>query len=663
MADPQDLTRIQRPSRRRFLTTAVASAAGLTLGEGLPAVAAQSGRATPSKADPRVVKLSEHLLVYRGPINVGIVRCGKEALLVDCGDASVVQSLRSLGITKVAQIVFTHHHRDQACGAYKMAARGAKIGVPEAEREYFSNPAAYWNDEKNLWRVYRSFRPHSLMLTEPLRVDASLADAQELAFGPAKIRVLSTPGHTAGAVSYVVDVDGKRVVFCGDCIYDEGQVWDVYSLQKGFSKNGRQIGGYHGFMGDRWRLVESLGRIKNLQPQLLVPSHGNLMSEPTEAIDGLSKRFETCYENYVAISALRHYFGELFTDYAGRPGQMPIRPGIKPPDCLRHFGTTWMLVSKSGAALVMDVGSPGIVERLKKMLKEGEIKSVEGLWVTHYHHDHTDGIPEFQEEFDCPCIADRRLAEVLTEPAAWRLPCLAPEPIRVDRPMEDAQSWQWREFKMTSYFYPGQTLYHDALLVQSGDLRMFFAGDSHTMAGIDDYCAYNRNFLGREVGFQYCISLIEKLRPTHIFNCHVKDAFTFTPEEIRFMRKTLDERETLFGRLVPWDHANYGTDASWVRCYPYLQKAEAGGRLRLEVVITNHSTTPHKAACRAVLPKAFGSGATPWVEAQVPAKAERPLPLELTIPAALRPGRYVVPVDVKYGPRHLPQFAEAIVDI
>ena len=85
--------------------------------------------------------------------------------------------------------------------------------------------------------------------------------------------------------------------------------------------------------------------------------------------------------------------------------------------------------------------------------------------------------------------------------------------------------------------------------------------------------------------------------------------------------------------------------------------------MRLDVVITNHSTKPRVAACRAVLPKAFGSGATPWVEAELPAKAEKPLQVVLHVRPDARPGRYVVPIDVKYGSWHLPQFAEAIVDI
>jgi len=658
----QEPTRTHRPSRRRFLKATVASTAALACGRGFSATAAEPAQSPNAAAPGGITSLSEHLLVYHGPINVGIVRDGRRALLIDCGDEGVTQALSKLGITKVEQVVLTHHHRDQACGAHDLAAAGAKIGVPAAERPYFANPAEYW-DDNHLWRVYESFRPDRLLLSQPLRVDDAYADGHQMTFGPAKISVLSTPGHTEGALSYLVEVDGKSVVFCGDCIYDEGRVWDVYSLQKGFSKGGQQIGGYHGFMGDRWRLVESLGRVKDLRPTMLVPSHGNLMSEPAKAIDALARRFETCYENYVAISALRHYFPKLFTDYAGGPGQMPIRPGIKPPDCLRHFGTTWVLTSQTGAALVMDVGSPGIVDQIKRLLGEGQIKTVEGLWVTHYHFDHTDGILKFQQEFDCPCITDRRLAEVLTDPRAWRLPCLAPEPIRVHRPMQDGQSWQWHEFKLTSYFYPGQTLYHAALLAESEALRMLFIGDSHTMSGIDDYCAQNRNWLGRDVGFQYCISLVEKLQPTHLFNPHVDQAFTFTPEEIRFMRKNLDQRERLFGELFPWDHANYGLEPSWVRCHPYTQQAKEGEKVRLKVVITNHSTKPQTAACRAVLPKALGGRPTPWVETQVPAKTEKDLPLVFPVPPDSRPGRYVVPVDVKYGPWHLPQFAEAIVDI
>jgi len=648
-------------SNRREFVKGLAAALG---------AAALPRRRAPARAEApagsqsgTVVQISDHVLVYRGPVNVGIVRDGHRALLIDCGDGRVAEALPRIGVSAVSQLLFTHHHRDQCCGAGRFVAAGARVAVPAAEAKLFAEPQSYWNDDRHIFRVYRTFRPDHLTLTEPIGVDRELKEGDELRFGPARIRVLATPGHTEGSVSYVVDADGRSVVFCGDCIYGHGKVWDIYSLQKGFSKGGRTIGGYHGFMGDRWRLVDGLRRIKRLQPDALVPSHGEIMHAPAAAIDLLADRFERCYENYVSISALRHYFPELFRDYEGRPGQMPIRPGFKPPDCLRHFGTTWMLVSRSGAALVMDVGSPAIVKRIKQMLDAGEIKSVEGLWVTHYHFDHTAGIRAFQKQFDCPCYMERRLADVLTRPHAWRLPCLEPNPIRVDRPLEDGHAWQWREFKLTAYFYPGQTLYHDALLVEHGELRMLFIGDSHTMAGIDDYCTYNRNWLGPGVGFQYCLDLIERLKPTHMFNCHVKDAFNFTADEIKFMRRKLTERERLFGELLAWDHPNYGTDPSWVRCDPYMQAGSAGRPVELDVVVTNHSSVAQAASCRAVPPKRLGSRPTDWAKATVPAKKEARLKLVVPVPPEARPGRYVIAIDVNYADRVLPQFSECILDV
>jgi glyoxylase-like metal-dependent hydrolase (beta-lactamase superfamily II) len=442
-----------------------------------------------------------------------------------------------------------------------------------------------------------------------------------------------------------------------------GQLWDVYSLQRGFERGGGSVGGYHGFMGDQWRLKDSLSRVAQLRPAAIVPSHGPLIERPEQAVQLLVDRLDACYENYVSISALRHYFPPLFAEFADRPGQMPIRPGLPVPDCLRHFGTTWMLVAKSGAALVMDVGSNRQVEQIQEMLDRGEITSVDALWVTHYHFDHTDGIPLFQQTFDCACYTDKQLAAVLQEPRAWRLPCLAPEAIRVDHPLEDGHSWQWQEFKLTSYFYPGQTLYHAALLAERDDLRMLFVGDSHTMGGNDDYCAQNRNLLGRGKGFQYCLQLVEKLKPTHMFNCHVNDAFTFTADEIRFMHKTLDRREQLFGELFPWDHANYGTDASWVRCAPYTQTVRPGTTVKIDVVVTNHSTTATTTRCRAVPPRSFNGQASPWSEASIDAGQEGSLPLAVDLPSSLAAGRYVIPIDVVHGDRYLPQFSEAIVQI
>ncbi|MFO7902331.1 MAG: MBL fold metallo-hydrolase [Pirellulaceae bacterium] len=612
--------------------------------------------------DGEITVISPHLMVFHGPIHVGIIQDGARALVIDCGDGRVKSALDQQGISSVERLVFTHCHRDQLCGADQFP-ETAKRGVPEKERERFSDPGSYWRDDDQLYRVARSFRPGHRLPVEPLPVDTVYSGGDQFSFGSATIRAIDTPGHSEGSISYLVEVDGKRVLFSGDLIAGDGKIWDIYSLQKGFQRGERSVGGYHGFMGARDELVNSLETVKECDPDLIVPSHGNLISNPSEAIDHLVERLEICYENYVSISALRHYFPALFEKYAGKPGQMPIREGFKPPECLRHFGTTWMLVSESGAAFVMDAGSKGIVERLQKLLADGEIKSIDALWVTHYHHDHTNGIVQFQRAFDCPCITDQRLAEVLVRPAAWRLPCLIPDPITVHKSLEDGHTWTWREFQLTSYFYPGQTLYHAALLVEKGDLRMLFVGDSHTPAGLDDYCAYNRNFLGPNVGFQYCLSLLERTQPTHLFNCHVDNAFNFTEEEIAYMRKQLNRREELFGELTPWSHANFATDPSWVRADPYRRELKPGRTAEFEAVITNHAESAKVCACRVTVPKQWGGGKGKWMTRRLPAKSEIALPLSVDVPPDAKAGRYIVPIDVRLGTLELPSFAEGMLDV
>jgi len=253
------------------------------------------------------------------------------------------------------------------------------------------------------------------------------------------------------------------------------------------------------------------------------------------------------------------------------------RAATKPvSSCLRHFGTSWVLISQDKAACVMDYGSADVVRRTRELVDRGEVRSIEGLWITHYHDDHVDFVPEFLEAFQCPCITDGAVAQVITDPLAWRLPCFSPKKAQVDRVTCNGESWRWHEFKMTAYHLPAQTLYHSGLLVEGQRTRMLFVGDSFTPAGIEDYCAQNRCWLGRDVGFDRCIVLIEEVKPIHLFNCHVDKALAFTADECRFMRANLARREETFGLLVAWDHANDGTDDSWVRCYPYEQRVEAG---------------------------------------------------------------------------------------
>lgn len=597
-------------------------------------------------------QLSQHLYIHHGHVNTGIVRDGNRAILIDPSGATLQTTLDELGITKVEQILFTHHHRDSSSGF--PIPENIRIGVPDTEVQWFAKVETFWNDPKFRWHLYNC-HPHNLMLSSSITVTDKYAEGDELTWGSSDISVIETPGHTDGSITYLVDVDGQRFAFTGDLIYDEGKIWELYSLQKG-----QQTTDYHGFLGARDELKKSLEKVRKSSPTTLIPTHGIIMNNPNHAIDKLFEKLDYCYDKYVSISALRHYFPKLFTDFEGRADHMPIREGKPSPNFLRHYGTTWLIISENREAFVMDCGSPNVVKQIQQLIVEDEISKVSQFWVTHYHDDHVNAIPEFQQTFPCETITDTIVAEVITNPKAFRLPCISPAITRVDRTTCDGDTWQWNEFTMTAYHFPGQTYYHGGLLVEGHGVRMFFSGDSFTMAGIDDYCSGNRNLLGNDVGYERCLRLIQELKPTHIFNCHVDPAFDFTDKEINFMLDTLAEREKCYTDLFPWDHANYGMDDQWVRCKPYEQDVNPGDTVSLHVVITNHSNEPRTAIAKPILPSSWKVEIDPR-GTTIPAKTDGQIQFSLAIPSDCHDSdRVVVPIDITYHDRPLGQFREAI---
>ncbi|HJP30019.1 MAG TPA: MBL fold metallo-hydrolase [Candidatus Latescibacteria bacterium] len=604
-------------------------------------------------------RISERLVTHLDGaegVQVGILQHKNYALLIDYGDGTVGETLRELGVDEIDRVLFTHHHRDQASGLLSGHLEGLRIGVPATERALFDATEAFWNDESHRWHLYDD-HPQPWTLAESVSVTDSMEDGDCFEWHGAKVSVLSTPGHTDGSVSYVVDVDGRRVVFCGDVIHSPGCVWDVYSLQKG----NERFTDYHGFFGAREALLASLDRILAANPDTLIPSHGEVMENPAEAINLLQDRLAACYDNYVSISALRYYFPDEFKAYEGRPGHMPHQAHLPVPDFLRHFGTTWVILSENRQAFVMDCGASKVVEKLDELCHSGEVTEVSGFWVTHYHDDHVDAIDEFQQRYPCATWADATVADVVERPVAWRIPCISPVVARIDNRTTDGDSWRWNEFTMTACHFPGQTYYHGGLLVEGHGVRLFFTGDSFTPSGIDDYCAMNRNLLGRHAGYHRCLQILSEMQPTHLFNCHVDPAWCFTAQDIAFMQETLDERERLFGELIAWEHPNYGLDAHWVRCDPYEQCAKPGDIITLRVVVTNHSDETRQLVCRPVLPRRWHQEASP-ATIDITARREGPAVFRFRIPSDATPERIVIPVDVVYQNRSLGQFREAVVD-
>ena len=125
---------------------------------------------------------------------------GRQAWVVDPGDAGpVCDVLESLGL-ELAGILVTHHHADHVGGVAALQARWPLVTYgPVAERQ----------------RITAPFQP--------------VQDGDRLTLGPLHFRVIDVPGHTAGHVAYVqCDAAGstanisRPLLFCGDTLFSAG---------------------------------------------------------------------------------------------------------------------------------------------------------------------------------------------------------------------------------------------------------------------------------------------------------------------------------------------------------------------------------------------------------------------------------------------------------
>ncbi len=618
----------------------------------------------------KATEISSTLHVLSGGINTGVLISGDRAILFDCCDTVTPERLRELGVKSVDMILCTQHRRPNTAGAGLYVRQGAELVVPVAERRLIEDPAAHWNDWRNRWHVYQQ-QPGPQVPAEALPVARGVQEGDSVEWEGYRITVLDTPGATDGSVSYVVEVDGQTVCFSGDVLYGPGQVWDLHSLQKGFA----MIGDYHGFIGNRAKLLASLEEVSE-NAQVLVPSHGDVIHGPRSAAALLAERLDALWRNYTATSSLNHYFPHLFDDTKDDPQRLKAEPTCEPPDWFRRVDfTSFAIVSETGAALLIDCGHDSVVTTLRRWRDEGTITSVEGCWITHYHDDHVDALQRVVTIFGCPIITDRHMVEIIEHPQRFLLPCIAQCNAPVARATQDGESWTWHEFQLTAFHLPGQTLYHSGLLVEGHGERLFVSGDSGAPTGIDDHCCGNRNFLGKGRGFRRCIEIWRQCKPDFIMNEHQGKAFTFTDEQLDYMDNMLETRERLIEELVPWPNADFAVDEWWVRTCPYEQEICPGGTAAIDVQFTNHGDELVQAQVAPVLPEGWrwdterGGG-----QVQVPSRTdgfaaswcERPdgaarVWIEASEHAA--PGLYAIPFRITWGEHYLGQFRHALVRI
>jgi glyoxylase-like metal-dependent hydrolase (beta-lactamase superfamily II) len=619
---------------------------------------------TPTPSSTDVTEVAPGIWRVRDTCNVYLIAAEvapgddtaeRTAVAVDFGAGRVLDALEPLGITRITDIVMTHHHRDQGQGLPLAIEHGARVHVPPVEVDLFARVDEMWK-RRQLDNDY-NLRQDRFSLLEPVAVTATVPEYRTVSYGGVTVRVLPTPGHTIGSVSYVLERDGERVAFTGDLIYAPGKVWSLASSQWS----------YTGHEGPAMTVLTCY-LLRDEALDVMLPSHGHPMRDPDAALELLASRMQ-----YHVDSRRWHPW-----DLADRLRN----PYVPLTDHLllnrSSLSCCYILLSDTGEALLVDygydvtTGLPTGSERaarrpwlasLPALKEQFGVSRISVALPTHYHDDHVAGLPLLREVEGTQIWSPSNVAPILDDPWMHDLPCQWFEPIHSDRVLPLGESFTWNEYTITVHEQPGHTLFAAAYEVEVDGVTVMFTGDQQENLGIQgerheilNYQYRNRFRIG---DYQASAELYRRVAPGLMLSGHWEPRWV-DEGYLDYLMDAGRDLVEMHEALLPLDELDLGADGVLARLTPYRSRTVRGESLEITVTVRNPFQGKSLVVLRPVLPDGFTAKAeaTLWLEAG----EERAVPWQLTVGGPVRP-RARVAMDVTIGDLMLGQHAEALVQV
>jgi glyoxylase-like metal-dependent hydrolase (beta-lactamase superfamily II) len=455
--------------------------------------------------------------------------------------------------------------------------------------------------------------------------------------------VLGTGGHTEGSVSYVLEQDGRRAVFVGDLTASAGKVLTLHDMEAPYV-GGRSLG-------------DQIGALQGLHqwlPEILLPSHGEPAREPAAAIEQL----------IADVAAIRDEYN--WFDYSvpqSVTGPTQVSPHVWHMTTSAG-GTGFVLLSGEGSAFLWDANETD-VPYIERILKNSGVGKVDAIAISHYHDDHTGGINTLRRMYGAPVWAMDHMVDVLENPMAYNLPCLWPEPVKVDRILRDGEKVNWHGIPMQFFYLPGQTEYHEGLLVEIDGKRLLFTGDNlaKPVPGrplLGHYVA--RNFQKLDGGHWYSARKIIELKPDLLVPNHY-DPIPATPELLRSYLASTEQMKTVLARILDQPDPMFGVDNNWLSVYPYQVEAKPGETVEVEVRYRNWHNRVSTVSTQFRAPEGW-EFAPASLEIRAQAKGTGTGRARFRVPAgASRNRRYVITLETSRDGRRLGEITEMLVNV
>lgn len=229
-----------------------------------------------------------------GPVNAYLLPA-EPLTLIDTGPDtqeardSLASALAGMGLRPqdIARVVITHGHSDHAGLAAWFRENKAEVFIHPLEAEKLSGldfwparreylrqlgvPDELLEAAHSLARRTASFRGGCLTDFRPLQ------EGDTLEFNGFSLAVLAVPGHTGGHLAFYQEENG--VLLCGDTLLNKISPNPLAEVHP--DRPGKRSGSLSQFLS-------TMDRLKELEPELVLPGHGEALREAGQRIAGIT---------------------------------------------------------------------------------------------------------------------------------------------------------------------------------------------------------------------------------------------------------------------------------------------------------------------------------------------------------------------------------------
>ncbi|MBV7335610.1 MBL fold metallo-hydrolase [Chloroflexi bacterium TSY] len=457
------------------------------------------------------------------------------------------------------------------------------------------------------------------------------------------------PGHTFGSVGYFFELDGQRLLACGDLMSASGRLRDYYPVQWR----------YMDFQGHA-NLLDSLQHVSTMDVDLILPGHGQPFVPTGEAIASLQAQMERLYELFYARPY--EYYRPHFRQLSAHVYEVS-----------NSAANTYIVSDGAGHALFIDCGYTAnepisanphrFIDQLTPYLSSDlGITQVEWFLPSHYHDDHLAGFAALRSRYGTRMATSPEIRDIIEHPDRYDMPCLVPEGYRVDAVIERDAPFHWRGFDFYMAQHPGQTLYHHLIWFEADGQRYLSIGDNISGLCFREERDFIHSFIPKNrtpvSSYTDMPRQILELNPDMLFTGH-GGAVPFDRSQVKRWQEWMDEWQAIFVEILDQPEPNLGMDPRWIEFYPYKVRIQPGATVTYQLRVTNHEAETKDCHVH------FGS--LPGVRIQptevtfsVEPHGHGQVSVSVTYPERFDTHSLPVLADVTWGGRRLGEVAEAI---